>query len=64
MLHYHQGPQLTIPYSVLPEVLICQDKDPGIVLKILAIKIETQLCHCSKQSSIILMLIFRLLGIV
>lgn len=42
MLHYHRGPKLTIPYSVLPEVFICWDEDPGIVLKILAFKIENQ----------------------
>lgn len=49
MLHYHRGPKLTTPYSVLPQVFVCRDENPGIVLKILAIKIENQLSHCSKH---------------
>lgn len=27
MLHNHQEPKLTIPYSLRPEMLLCQDRD-------------------------------------
>lgn len=40
MLHNHQRPKLTIPYSILPEMLICQDRDARVVLKRVEIKIE------------------------
>lgn len=49
MFLYHPGPKLAIPYCMLPEVLICQDKDPGIVLIILTMKIENHLFYCSKR---------------
>lgn len=37
-----------MPYSILPEILFARDRDPGIMLKIVEVKIENKSPHCSK----------------
>lgn len=49
MLHYHRGPKLAIPYSMLPESAYLPGQGSWDCVQIVTITIENQLSHCSKR---------------